>query len=75
MDNTLNLQTFQPRMMQRPDWDWLNLQDIATACQQLVDAVTARMASDQPTDKQIWEMMKAHHAAAEALTRRPKEVS
>ena len=65
------IQTFQPTMIQRPEWDWLNLQDIATECQRLCDAVTARMSADQPTDKQVWEMMKAHRAAVDALTRRP----
>ena len=70
------IQTFQPTMIQRPEWDWLNLQDIATECQRLCDAVTVRMSSDQPTDKQVWEMMKAHRAAVDALTRRPnKQVS
>ena len=65
------IQTLQPTMIQRPEWDWLNLQDIATECQRLCDAVTARMSADQPTDKQVWEMMKAHRAAVDALTRRP----
>lgn len=64
------LQTLQPTMIKRPEWDWLNLQDIATECQRLCDAVTARMSADQPTDKQVWEMMKAHRAAVDALTRR-----
>ena len=67
------LQTYQPTMIQRPEYDWLNLQDIATECQRLCDAVTARMSADQPTDKQVWEMMKAHRAAVEALTRRPND--
>ena len=65
------LQTYQPTMIQRPEYDWLNLQDIAAECQRLCDAVTARMSADQPTDKQVWEMMKAHRAAVDALTRRP----
>ena len=65
------IQTLQPTMIQRPEWDWLNLQDIATECQRLCDAVMARMSADQPTDKHVWEMMKAHRAAVDALTRRP----
>ena len=69
------IQTPQPTMIQRPEWDWLNLQDIATECQRLCDAVTVRMSSDQPTDKQVWEMMKAHRAAVDALTRRPNTQS
>ena len=69
------IQTLQPTMIQRPEWDWLNLQDIATECQRLCDAVTARMSADQPTDKQVWEMMKAHRAAVDALTRRPNGAS
>ena len=69
------IQTLQPTMIQLTEWDWLNLQDIATECQRLCDAVTARMSADQPTDKQVWEMMKAHRAAVDALTRRPNTPS
>lgn len=65
------VRTYEPTMVTKAESDWESLNEIADACQRLCAAVTARMSSDEPDGKKVWEMFQAHGHAVNVLRHRP----
>lgn len=59
-------------MVTKTEWEWLNLQDIASACQTLCDAVSKLSSTEIPESKKIWDIFEAQQKCLKTLERRPK---